>query len=377
MKNENSILFIIFSLGNGGSEKMLLNVLNNTKFSNYRKIIYLYNNISYNSYENLIRVPVVKYVSQNKKRYIFFSQFIRVLALIKIIRKENVRLIFSFSSQGALLATVVKLFLPFKKIFVIVRLGTVFNKLFYNPSGNKLKIKIWEQITLFFTYRFSDRIVCTTQFMKQQLISKSKKLDDKVVVIKNYIDKKNIETLAAQAIDEIKKYIVSVGRLEREKNHQAIIESFNIIKDKTDLNLVILGDGSLKAEILDVISDYGLQDRVFLKGFVNNPYKYIAKAELLILFSDFEGLPNVIIEALHCKTPVIVSNFSGVEDIITHNETGLIVERGNIPELALTIQRVLLDKNLRKNLAENGFISSLEYSNSIAKYEKLISTLLS
>jgi len=217
MKNENSILFIIFSLGNGGSEKMLLNVLNNTKFSNYRKIIYLYNNISYNSYENLIRVPVVKYVSQNKKRYIFFSQFIRVLALIKIIRKENVRLIFSFSSQGALLATVVKLFLPFKKIFVIVRLGTVFNKLFYNPSGNKLKIKIWEQITLFFTYRFSDRIVCTTQFMKQQLISKSKKLDDKVVVIKNYIDKKNIETLAAQAIDEIKKYIVSVGRLEREK----------------------------------------------------------------------------------------------------------------------------------------------------------------
>jgi N-acetylgalactosamine-N,N'-diacetylbacillosaminyl-diphospho-undecaprenol 4-alpha-N-acetylgalactosaminyltransferase len=376
MKDNKSILFIIWALGNGGSEKMLLNIMNGAEIPGYSKVIYLYNNIPHNSYENLIRVPHKKYSRYHTKQAVFMTQLKRLLTLIRIVKKENVHLIFSFASQGALLAVLVKFIFPFKNIRVIVRLGTVFKNLFYAPGGSRLKRIIWEYITISFTYRLVNKIVCSTRYMRHALISQSSNLKPKIVVIRNYVDKEKVEELAEEPIEIQYKYFISVGRLEREKNYQGIIEAFNSIKDQTELHLIILGDGSLRAEILQTISSYGLQKRVKLLRFVENPYKYIAKAEGLLLFSDFEGMPNVVIESLICKTPVIVSDYPGVDDIITHDENGLIVRRGDTSELASSLERLSADNSLCRKLAENGYKTALKFTTSISKFEHLINELL-
>ena len=355
---------------------MLLNIINGTQLEGYGKVIYLYNNFSLNSYEDLITVPYKKYCNCYNNRVGFVRIFKRLMTLIKIVRKENVKLICSFASQGALLGALVRIMLPFRKIKVVVRLGTVFANLFYAPTGSLLKRKIWERATLSFTYRYMSRIVCLTNYMRQELISKSKQLGDKIVVIKNYVDKNRIEELATEPMPLKGKYFISVGRLEREKNHEGIITAFNAIKDSTRINLIILGDGSLRKEILQTISYYGLQERVLLLGFEKNPYNYIAQAQGLLLFSNFEGLPNVVIEAQICKTPVIVSNYPGVEDIITHYSNGIIVQRGDCDDLASSMANLSKDKTLRNRLVNNGYKTALEFTRSIRQYEQIMSSLL-
>jgi len=370
------ILFIIFSLGGGGSERMLLNIVNGSELVDYKKIIFLYNNNSRNSYESFIRVPYTKYTCSKESEHFFITLYKRVTILFKIIQKENVHLIFSFSSQGALLGIMGKILCPLRKIRVVVRLGSVFSKLFYAPKGSRLKRKIWERLTLLVTYRHVDKIVCSTQHMKQELLNRSKVLKSKIVVIKNYVDKENVQSLANEPVEIEGKYFISVGRLEKEKNYPEIIEAFYAIKDRTKLNLLILGDGSLKDDILRTISELGLQKRVFLLGFKENPYKYIAKAEGLILFSTFEGMSNVVIEALICKTPVIVSNYPGVEDVITHDKNGIVVKRGDNNELAYAMNKLIKDKSLRKKIVMNGYRTAIEFTTSISKYEHLINELL-
>ena len=370
MKKKKSILFIIFSIGNGGSGRALLNILNGTELNNYRKVLYLYNNIDKNSFEDLIKIPHTKYSNNNNN--VPFPFINRLITLYKIINKEKISVIFAFSSQGALLATTLKLLGFYNKITIIVRLGSVFNQMFFNPGGSAIKRKIWEKITLFFTYRFVNKIVCTTNYMKDELISLSNKLESKIIVIKNYIDKKFVEDRIDESIDVPDKYFISVGRLEEEKNYQGIIEAFNSIKDTFNQNLIILGDGSLRSELLEAISKYNLNNRVKLLGFVNNPYKYIAKADCLILFSNFEGLPNVIIEAFICKTPVIVSNYPGVNDIITSGKNGMVVEAGNTYRLATAMETLISDARLRERFVKNGYEKSFDFTSSISKYEMLI-----
>ncbi len=375
MRHNKSILFIIWALGNGGSEKMLLNLMNCTKLIGYKKILYLYNNIIFNSYENLIEVPHIKYVSHDNKKFKFITILNRLFTLAKIVKREKVKIIFSFASQGALLAVVIKLLHPFRKIKVIVRLGTVFNNLFYSPNGNILKRRAWEKITLFFTYKYVNKIVCMTHYMRNVLISKSKNLQNKIAVIRNYIDKEKVEELAKEKIEIPYKFFISVGRLEREKNYEGIVEAFNSIKHKTRLNYIILGEGRLRSDILNKISDYSLQERIFLLGFKENPYKYISKAEGLLLYSDFEGMPNVVIEALICKTPVIVSDFPGVEDIITNKINGIVVKRDNIEELAASMKKLIDDDKYREGLVTNGYESALHFTTSIREYEHLMNKI--
>lgn len=375
-KNQKSILFIIFSLGNGGSEKMLLNILNGAKLPGVRKILYLYNDNLLNSFEDQLTVPVKIYSSSSSSSSGVVRVIKRIKSLINIINDENVNIVFSFSTQGAFLAALVKTMFPFRKIKLVVRLGTVFKFLFTDTRVNKFKNKLWEWITLFFTYKRMNKIVCSTNYMSNELKMKLGGLNGKITTIKNYLDKDKINLLLKEDIDYSEEFIVCVGRLEREKNYAAIIEAFNLIKDKIAASLLILGDGSLKQEVKDQISTLGLEERVVLKGFQKNPYKYIARADSFVLFSDYEGMPNSVIEAFACKTPVIVSDFLGVEDLVTHNLNGLIVPRGNIKLLAEYMLKLSTDSDLKSGLVKEGYKASEEFTTTVIRYEKVITDLM-
>ncbi len=378
-----NILFINYSMGDGGTQKMFINVLMHAKTNNRKKIIYLYNNnmIEYRKkkiYYNTARTPnrcltKIPYRSYSiTTNYGLFNIVNRLIMLIHIIRKENIDLIFSFSTYGALLAVLAKLSFPFNKIQILVRLGSPFNNLFQDTRVSQFKNKIIKSITRSFTYRFVDNIVCTTQYMKHDLISTKYVFKKKICVIKNFIDKNHVTRLSREKIDIKEKYILYVGRLEKEKNVPGIISVFNKIKDEYNVNLLILGDGSLYNSILTQVKMMNLKDRVKLLGYIDNPYKYMANAECIILFSDYEGSPNVIIEAQYCGAPVVSSKFGGVYDIISNGRNGLLVDIKDQDELTKAVKSLLSNKSLRNKVIKGGKASSLEYANSIIKYEALL-----
>ena len=154
-------------------------------------------------------------------------------------------------------------------------------------------------------------------------------------------DFKLIKELADKSIDE-KNFIIAVGGLQPRKRYDILINAFNLIKNKIPYNLLIIGEGPEKNKLNNLIKTLNLEKRIKLIGFKENPYPYIKNAKLLVLSSESEGLPRVVVEALILNTPVVVTNSSeGIFEIMSDKLKEFVVEKNNIKQLANKISKAL------------------------------------
>ncbi|MBC9798127.1 glycosyltransferase [Sinomicrobium weinanense] len=138
-----------------------------------------------------------------------------------------------------------------------------------------------------------------------------------------------------QLLREDKKYIIGVGRLTKAKDFFTLIKSYHIVKQKMDVALIILGEGPLRKELENLITELNLEKDVFLLGFVHNPQYYIRRASAFVLSSIWEGFGNVIVEAMGVGTPIISTNCpSGPAEILEDGKYGKLVSVGNLQEMA-------------------------------------------
>ena len=105
---------------------------------------------------------------------------------------------------------------------------------------------------------------------------------------------------------------------------------------------MILGEGSERKELEQLIKDLDLAKDVLLPGFLPNPYAYMRRCSLFILSSKYEGLPTVLVEALYCGIPVISTDCpSGPREILADGKYGILVPVGDIPSMVQAIQKAL------------------------------------
>ncbi|WP_166636591.1 glycosyltransferase [Salegentibacter sp. 24] len=143
--------------------------------------------------------------------------------------------------------------------------------------------------------------------------------------------------------DEADYNIVHVGGFTFEKNHEGLLRIFKkVVEKESRTQLHLIGDGPLRIETEGLVREFGIEEYVTFYGFVNNPLDYIKASQLLILPSNIEGLPGVLLEAMYCKTPVVAYDVGGINEII-NIETGTLVEKGNEKEFT----NAILD-NLKK-----------------------------
>jgi glycosyltransferase involved in cell wall biosynthesis len=138
---------------------------------------------------------------------------------------------------------------------------------------------------------------------------------ERAVVIHNPLDFDLVQKRSRQMEDtgfDLRHFnFVAAGRLENQKGFDVAIEAMSLAKNK-NVALTILGDGTLRNSLECMIAERGLQDRVRLLGYIQNPYPYFAKADGFLLSSRFEGFPNVVLEALSCGTPVVATPVAGL-----------------------------------------------------------------
>ena len=176
------------------------------------------------------------------------------------------------------------------------------------------------------------------------------KVQKKSVVILNPLDTSAFPT---HDFSNEKKEIVSVGRLEPQKNQKLLIESFSMLAEELpDYNLVIYGEGSLRKELEAFVESKGLTNRVFLPGAKSGIQNYIKDASLFVLSSDYEGIPNALIEAMAIGLPCVSTDCSpgGARELIESEENGLIVECGNSKMLADAVKRMIVEKKEAKRM---------------------------
>jgi glycosyltransferase involved in cell wall biosynthesis len=153
-----------------------------------------------------------------------------------------------------------------------------------------------------------------------------------------------------------KKTIITVGRLEKQKNQDLLIRAFNILKDKVPCRLIIFGEGALLKNLQDLIAELGLSDLVDLPGYTRNPFAALRAADLFVLSSVWEGLPTVAIESLACNTCVVsTDNSTGIREILSTPGTGSVVPLNDSKALARAMETFLL-----RDKSENDFASAVE-----------------
>lgn len=159
----------------------------------------------------------------------------------------------------------------------------------------------------------------------------------------------NVSNLPVHDFESDQKIIVSVGRLEPQKNQKILISAFsNVKRDFPDYKLVICGEGSLRKQLEEQIENLGLQESVKLPGTISNVHNYIKDASLFVLSSDYEGIPNALMEAMAIGLPCISTDCSpgGAKELITDGENGLIVPCNQADLLANKMKMVLLNKDI-------------------------------
>lgn len=144
--------------------------------------------------------------------------------------------------------------------------------------------------------------------------------------------------------DDAISVILGVGSLTEQKDFPTLIRAFDRLHDTSQVKLVILGEGPQREELETNVAVRGLQDEVSLPGFVDNPFKYMAAADTFVLSSAWEGLPNVLIEAMACGTPVVATDCpSGPREILEEGKHGPLVPVGDDEAMATAIDQMLTD----------------------------------
>ena len=128
----------------------------------------------------------------------------------------------------------------------------------------------------------------------------------------------NMQLIKAPSKDNIN--FVTIGRLSPEKNHRALIDAFaKIYEENKKCRLYIIGEGDLKKSLRGRINKLNLKGAVFLTGALSNPFAFMKKCDCFVFPSKYEGQGLVVLEAKMMGLPIVVSNFSVVEDVLTDN----------------------------------------------------------
>ena len=323
------ILFYIGGLGKGGAERVISNLSNYLIKENEITIMTDFNRKSKYALNEKINIVALDKDDTIQKLKII-NNFKRLKKISRVIESIKPDVIISFlplpSYRVLLLKRKIK-----TPIIVSVRNDPNAE---YNNFIKKIIMKL--------LYRRANGFVFQTKEAQKFF---SKKIQKKSVVIPNPIKNEFIERKIYEG--ERENIIVSVGRLEEQKNFELLIHAFyDISKDIEDYKLIIYGEGSLRHDLEKKINGLNMHNRIFLPGNVDNVAEKIEKAKLFVMTSDYEGMPNALMEAMALGIVCISTNCpcGGPRFLINDKENGFLFELNDKEHLKELMKEVLLNK---------------------------------
>ena len=299
--------------------------------------------------------------------------------LKKLAEQNNCKAVVSFITMPNIIAIFAKLFFD-RRLKVIINVHDVTSRILEHS-----KLARYERVLLRWLirrfYPRADVIVAVAHGIKRDLIENFRVPPEKIAVIYNPIDVQTLRQRAAEPVEhswfnsQNSPLIVAVGRLVKLKGFELLIRAFAQLPQKLNARLIILGDGEERQALQKLIEQLGLSERVALLGFQENPWKYMACADLFVLSSLTEGLPNVIGEAMALGVPIVATDCSdGVREYLNDGQAGLLVASGSIETISEGLLQLLTDQQLRQRLASLAAerVKEFELSRIIEHYEAIL-----
>ena len=349
------ICFYINKLGDGGAERVIANLANSLSFDHEIVVI--------NSFRHEAEYPLSEkvrhvYIDNNAFKSTIRKNFHRISFLRSFLKKEKPDVAISFMREPNFRLLLASFGLKTK---VIVSCRNDPRKEYKGFVG-RLIVK-----TLF---PLAKGYVFQTEEAKQWF---SKKIQNKSSVILNAVK----DDFFAVDYNGEKSGIVSVGRLTKQKNHRLLISAYAKISPFIQDKLVIYGQGELEEELKMFALECGLQNRVVFAGQIDNVSNIIGQYKLFVLSSDYEGMPNALMEAMAVGLPCISTDCpcGGPRAIIHNLENGVLVRVGDKDEMASSILKIIEDKGLQQRISENAKLFANNEFNSkkiVQKWEEYI-----
>lgn len=234
----------------------------------------------------------------------------------------------------------------------------------HNSFSEQAKRAGWQWRILPALYRRllprADAIVAVSHGVATDLSERCGITPSRITVIHNGLVDAGFDDRAAGEPDhrwfgEALPVIVAMGRLVAQKDFATLIRGFASIADRTDARLIILGEGPERAALQAMIDAAGLNQRIDLHGFVDNPLPWLRRAAMFVLSSRFEGFGNVLVEALACGTPVVSTDCPhGPSEILEGGTYGTLAPVGDAQALGEAMLATVAEKPDPERLRARG-----------------------
>ncbi|KTA75993.1 glycosyltransferase [Aeromonas salmonicida] len=336
-------LFIVEDLYGGGAEKVLLNTASLLKDAGAEVTLYtLREKIDHTLPENIHPINLRIVTKLTKAISNVAVEKIQASLVLKKIKEISPDVIISCSCDK-----------------ITRHLPETLN-IYYWIHGNitgfaKDNAKGYEKFKRFYNGK---KLICVSRGIEDDILHNVKATLKSCQVIYNPFDIEKIQALADEPLSKpFEKYFIHVGTFEERKRHDRLLQAYQL--SGVDTPLILMGKGELRPKIEAMVEEMNLVSKVKIIDFQKNPYPYIKAAQALILTSDAEGLPTVLIEALICHTPVIsVDCPSGPAEILTGSLFAYLCPLNNFQALSTAISSIDKIPPLINNTLYESFSSS-------------------
>ena len=288
--------------------------------------------------------------------------FLSLFLLTKEILKNKNTLVFSFQAN---IYTV-----------LVCKLFSVKNIVRCNSSPTGWSKNILKQFFYKYFLNKSNKVMVNSEEFKKEL---KQRFNVNSICIYNPLNAKEIikksKFLSKKIFKNNKLKILNIGRCTEQKDQITFLKSLKKIENKISFHAVIIGEGPLRKKLENFVRKNNLKNQVTFENFTNNPYPLIRQSDLFVLSSKYEGLPNVLLEAILLKKFIISSSCpTGPKEILLNGKGGFLFKVKNYEQLAKKIIYYKKNKskcNLMTKLSFNK-LNRFDYNKNLRKYFNLV-----
>ena len=341
LNKRHSIIFLLPRFSGGGAERVALNLLTGLYNKGHNIAIVVFEKSG----------PLLSMVPDESLIYSLETNTLKKSIIPLIIKLRQLEPAIIFSTFGYINVTLlaIRWLLP-KKMKIWVREANLPSISLPNNPFPKLMVFLY-----WLLYRKADRLICTSKRMRGEFISDFMVHDDLIEILPNPVDLQKIHKLflPIKRFDKGGPCFIASGRLIYQKGFDRLLYWFNKLENKKS-TLIILGEGDLKSILIKKVKMLNLKNRVKFVGFCDNPWQWYNGADVFLLSSRWEGMPNSVLESLACGTPVISTKESGgINDIAEQSKSGSVTIVTNDRQFIDAMNKV---KNKDKNFMHNSLL---------------------
>jgi len=335
------LMIVIGTMSGGGAERQVIEILKHLDRTKFQPFLYLATKTGELLSEVPSDVPIFSYWNESPESWsrsilksLRLTRLSRYWHLARILREHQIDVVYDRTYLATLDAAGGTWFRPTPRISCCVADPELELEL---HSRRMPRLARWFAR---FAYSRASLVLANSNDLRLQIINSFRLPPNHVRTFYNLVDFERIERLSNEFVPPVATepfLVVTSGRLHHKKGQDYLLEAIKILvhSQKRNLHLVIFGQGEFEEKLQDIIRTHQLEPFVTLAGFVSNPFPWYKHARLFVLPSLSEGLPNVLIEAIACRTPVLSTDCpSGPREILDGGRCGHLVPPGDSKTLA-------------------------------------------